>query len=62
MSRTYNDKQRGMRDLRNKMYKSSFHLYCDDIWHRRKKDRTKNRVLRKRLNREVRKEIDRDGK
>ena len=50
MSRTYNAKQRGFRDLKSKLYKSNFHLICvDDIYHTRKKDRTKNRVLRKRL-------------
>ena len=52
MSRTYNSKQRGMRSLRNKMYKKYLHLrFCDDIWHLKKKDRTKNRLLRKRLKR-----------
>ncbi len=56
MSRTYNSKQRSFRNLKSKLYKSSFHLYFDDIFHTRKKDRTKNRVLRKRIKREITKE------
>lgn len=59
MSRTHNGKQRGMRYIKNKMYKKYLHLcFCDDIWHKRNKDRTKNRLLRKRLKTETRKEID----
>lgn len=57
MSRTYNDKQRGMRNLKSKIYKQYLHLSCcDDIWHLRKKDRTKNRLVRKRIKNKDRKE------
>lgn len=63
MSRTYNSKQRGMRNLTNKMYKKYLHLsFCDDIWHLRKKDRIKNRLLRKRLKNEWRKEYEKNLK
>ena len=61
MSRTYNSKQRGMRKLRNKMIKSYLRLsFCDDIWHLRKKDRTKSRLLRSREKQQLIKEIRND--
>lgn len=61
MSRTKNSKQRGFRNLKHGgVYKKSFHLkYCDDVFHTRKKDREKNRVLRARLKLEDKKEIGR---
>ncbi len=59
MSKTFNSKQRGMRNLKNKMYKKYLHLtFCDDIWHTRKKDRTKSKLLRARLKQELRKKVD----
>ncbi len=50
MGKTKNSKQRGFRNLKHgRLYKKSFHLICvDDIFHTRKKDREKNRVLRAR--------------
>ena len=61
MSRTRNSKQRGFRDLKHGgLYKKSFHLICvDDVYHIRKKDREKNRVLRARLKVRDKKEIGR---
>lgn len=60
MSRSYHSKQRWIRKLKNKLYKSYLHLSFDDIWHTKKKDRTKNRILRKRLKKEGEKDVEND--
>lgn len=56
MSRTYKDRNRQWRVIRNSMIKKILECYSDDIVGR-KKDRKLSRKLRKRLKREVNKEI-----
>ena len=56
MSRTYKDRNRQWRVIRNSMIKKILECYSDDIVGR-KKDRKLSRKLRKRLKRVVNKEI-----
>lgn len=49
MSRTYKDRRKDYRRIpKSKLYKSILHIYGEDMKHKRK-DRTLNRLLRKRL-------------
>lgn len=56
MSRTYKDRNRQWRVIKNSMIKKILECYSDDIVGR-KKDRKLSRKLRKRLKRVVNKEI-----
>lgn len=56
MSRTYKDRNRQWRVIRNSMIKKILECYSDDIVGK-KKDRTLSRKLRKRLKRFDNKEI-----
>ena len=56
MSRTYKDRNRQWRVIRNSMIKKILECYSDDIVGK-KKDRTLSRKLRKRLKRIDNKEI-----
>lgn len=56
MSRTYKDRNRQWRVIRNSMIKKILECYSDDIVGR-KKDRKLSRKLRKRLKRVANKEI-----
>ncbi len=56
MSRTYKDRNRQWRVIRNSMIKKILECYSDDIVGK-KKDRTLSRKIRKRLKRIDKKEI-----
>lgn len=58
MSRTYNSKQRGVRRLKNKLYEFNLRLSFNELLHAKKKDKTKNRILRKKLKEQAKKEVD----
>lgn len=56
MSRTYKDIGRQLRIIKNSLYKKNLHLWSEDFGHRRK-DRTISRHLRKKLKRDIRKDM-----
>lgn len=47
-----------MRIIKNKLVKGTLHMWSDDIVQRKKKDRILSRLVRKRLKRNSKKEVD----
>ncbi len=61
MSRTRNSKQRGLRNIDNKLYQSLLSWdFVDDMWHSRNKNRINSRLVRKRLKMRLKKELNAD--